>query len=157
VTPPPAVQPPAPSATRPTPDDVGSAAVELVLLAPLLIVLLLFVVAVGRLTTAHLTLDDAAAQAARTLTVIRDPATARTQARATATTAASGLNCRPLTVTLDRPPLGAGTGPVPAVVLATARLSCTVSLADLTGLGLPSTTVLTTTATSPIDRYLATP
>ena len=46
-------------------DERGSAAVELVLLTPLLVSLMLFVVALGRMASAEGTVDDAARDAAR--------------------------------------------------------------------------------------------
>uniref|UniRef100_UPI001EF46B16 TadE/TadG family type IV pilus assembly protein n=1 Tax=Frankia sp. CiP3 TaxID=2880971 RepID=UPI001EF46B16 len=53
--------------------DAGSAAVELTLLAPLLILLLLLVVAAGRQVQARLLVDAAARQAARAATASRSP------------------------------------------------------------------------------------
>ena len=96
--------------------DRGAAAVELTLLAPLLVCLLLFVVAAGRVTSARLAVQDAADQAARSVTVAQDPADAGERARATATAALSGdrPGCRHVTVTLTSPPLGSGSGAVAA-------------------------------------------
>ena len=54
-------------------DESGSVTAELVLLTPLLILLLLFVVALGRLAGARLEVDGAAAQAARAASIAREP------------------------------------------------------------------------------------
>ena len=148
-------------------------AVEITLLVPAFVVLLLFVVAVGRMASARLSVQEAAQQAARTLTLAGDPATATDQVRAAAisATTGAGLPCEQVTVTINLPPTtttlagtttggagvnvgGAGVG---GVTVATVRVVCTVSLADVTGLGLPSTTRLEATATSPIDRHRSLP
>jgi Flp pilus assembly protein TadG len=142
--------------------DAGSVAVEVTLLAPAMVALLLFVVAAGRMTSARLAVQEAAQQAARTLTLARNPATASDQARSAAIASTSGkqLPCQQVTITINVPtpaapgsatPAGTGTGL--GVAFAAVRLSCTVTLADLTGLSLPSTTVITATATSPLDRF----
>lgn len=55
------------------PSDRGSAAVELVILAPLFGLMLLAVVAVGRVSNAHADVDAAARMAARELSIARDP------------------------------------------------------------------------------------
>lgn len=142
--------------TRPRP-ETGSAAVELTLLTPLLIALILLVVAAGRVTSARIAVQDAAAQAARTVTLARTPGTATDQARTAATTATigKGLPCRQVTVTITTPGADARStaGPGGALQVVTVQVACTVALGDLTGLKLPATTVITGTATSPLDRY----
>ena len=144
-------------------EETGSAAVELTLLTPLLILLLLFVVAAGRITSARITVQDAAQAAARTLTL--SPITAGTgsadieKANAAAATATGGLPCEHLVVSVTDPSSGAvAPAAVPAAVqVVTVQVACTVNLGDLTGLGLPATTVITVTATSPRDRYRSDP
>jgi Flp pilus assembly protein TadG len=54
-------------------DERGSVAVELVIVAPLFGLLLLAVVAVGRVQNAHADVDAAARMAARDLSITRDP------------------------------------------------------------------------------------
>jgi Flp pilus assembly protein TadG len=154
-------------------DEAGSAAVELTLLTPLLIVLLLFVVAAGRITSARLTVQDAARHAARALTLAADPRAGLAPARAAAVAAASGLPCQDLTVALTDPgtrPDGAGApggmntpgdmnapGGAAQALAVTVQVTCTVHLGDLTGLQLPARTTITATATSPRDRYRSQP
>ena len=66
-----------PGTMRPGPrrrdNERGSATVELVILTPLLILLLLFVVALGRLAGARIDVDGVAAQAARAASIARSP------------------------------------------------------------------------------------
>lgn len=128
--------------------DEGSVAAELVLLTPLLLLMLLFVVALGRTVSARLDVDGAAAQAARAASIARDPTTATAVAQQTATTALGSdkVTCGNLTVSTDTADFTPG-GQVQVTV------SCTVDLADLVGLRLPASQTVTSTATSVIDVY----
>ena len=76
-------------------EETGSVVAELVLLTPLLILVLLFVVALGRLAGARIDVDGAAAQAARAASIARDPATATAMATQTATAALSDPTTSP--------------------------------------------------------------
>ncbi len=130
--------------------DAGSAAVELTLLAPLVVLLLLLIVAGSRGTTARGQIDAAAAAAARAASAARTPADATTAAE---TAARSGLGvgtpaCRTMTVTADTSDFVRGG-------LARATVSCQVDFTDLAGLRLPLARTLTSTATSPVDLYRA--
>jgi Flp pilus assembly protein TadG len=131
-------------------DEAGSVATELVLLTPLLILMLLFVVALGRLAGARLDVDGAAAQAARAASIARDPSTATAMAQETATAAlgSDGVTCGHLTVTTDTAQFAPG-GQVAVTV------TCNVGLSDLTGLRLPASEAVSSTATSVIDVYRA--
>jgi Flp pilus assembly protein TadG len=131
-------------------DEAGSVATELVLLTPLLILMLLFVVALGRTVSARLEVDGAAAQAARAASIARDPSTATAMAQETATAAlgSDGVTCGHLTVTTDTASFAPG-GQVAVTV------TCNVGLSDLTGLRLPASESVSSTATSVIDVYRA--
>ncbi len=128
----------------------GGVTVELVLLTPLLIVLLLFVVALGRLSGARIDVDGAAAQAARAASIARDPATATALARQTATAALGSdhVTCAHLAVDTDV------TGFAPGDQVGV-TVTCTVALSDLTGLRLPASETVSSHATSVIDTYRA--
>ena len=129
-------------------DESGSVATELVLLTPLLILMLLFVVALGRTVSARMEVDGAAAQAARAASIARDPATATAMAQQAATSALGSdhVTCGDLTVTTDTADFAPG-GQVQVTV------TCTVDLADLLGLRLPASRAISSTATSVIDTY----
>jgi Flp pilus assembly protein TadG len=129
-------------------DERGSVTAELVLLTPLLILLLLFVVALGRLSGARLDVDGAAAQAARAASIARDPTTASAMAQQTATAAlgSDGVTCGHLTVSTNTAQFASG-GSVAVTV------TCSVGLSDLTGLRLPASEAVTSTASSVIDTY----
>jgi Flp pilus assembly protein TadG len=129
-------------------NERGSVTAELVLLTPLLILLLLFVVALGRLSGARLDVDGAAAQAARAASIARDPATATATATQTATAALGSdhVTCAQLTIDTNTTQFDPG-GSVAVTV------TCSVGLSDLTGLRLPASESVTSTASSVIDTY----
>ena len=126
----------------------GGAAVEIVLLTPVLITLLLFVVMVGRLESARGMVDAAARDAARAASIARSPSAARTaaEAAANASTRSAGLRCATLTVDI------AGTAAPGSTVAAT--VSCTVPLGDLAlGLHIPAARTITGHFLAPVDQY----
>jgi len=130
--------------------EAGSVATELVLLTPLLLLMLLIVVALGRTVSARMEVDGAAAQAARAASIARDPATASAMAQQVATTAlgSDGVTCGNLTVSTDTADFAPG-GQVQVTV------TCHVDLADLVGLRLPASQSISSTATSVVDIYRA--
>ena len=129
----------------------GSATTELVLITPVLIIMLLFVVALGRIAASRAGVDAAARD------VAREAANARSIAEAVASSDPTargdlregGVTCRSLAVGLDTNNFRAG-GTV------TATVSCTVALRDLVALGLPASRTITARFTAPIDLYRAT-
>ncbi|WTX00307.1 pilus assembly protein [Streptomycetaceae bacterium NBC_01309] len=129
-------------------DERGSAAVELVLLVPLLVLVLLLVVALGRFASARGLVDDAAHQAARAASLTRS-ATAAEQAAYQAAHAAldgAGVTCTSLVVSVDT----GGFAPGGRVRVAVA---CTVSLAEMGALGLPGHRTLQGEASSVLDVH----
>jgi len=131
-------------------EESGSVATELVLLTPLLLLMLLFVVALGRTVSARMEVDGAAAQAARAASIARDPATATAMAQQAVTTALGSdhVTCANLTVTTDTADFEPGRQVAVTV-------ACTVDLADLVGLRLPASQSLSSTSTSVTDVYRA--
>ncbi len=125
--------------------DRGSVSTELVLLAPLLVLLLLVAVAFGRLASARLRVDDAAHQAARAASLARTAGEAERKAHeaAGAALAASGASCARFEVTANVGPLEPG-----GVVRVT--VACT---ADLGISGLAPHMTVRRTAVSVIDTY----
>jgi Flp pilus assembly protein TadG len=126
----------------------GSAAVEMVLIAPLLILVLLFVLFCGRLAHARLRVDDAAHQAARAASLTRDPASAAAAATAAAGDAlrSSGASCATHSASVDTTAFRPG-GAV------TVTVSCTIEVGDLSGLHLPGHVVQTASSTSVVDAF----
>ena len=130
--------------------ESGAVATELVLLTPLLVLMLVFVIALGRLVSARMEVDGAATQAARAASIARSPATASAMARQTATTAlgADHVTCADLAVSTDAADFVPG-GEV------TVTVTCTVDLANLLGLRLPASETLSSTSMSVLDTYRA--
>lgn len=132
--------------------EQGSVTVETVILAPFLVMLLVFVaVVVHRGVDARLRLDDAAHQAARAATLQRTIAAATTAAGDTANGALEqgGIVCRGVTTTL------AGTLAPASSVTVTVR--CSVDFGQAALFGVPSTRTLTSTASEVVDTYRSQP
>jgi Flp pilus assembly protein TadG len=129
--------------------DQGSAATELTIWTPLLILILLFVVSCGRLVQAQLRLSDAAHSASRAASLARDPVSASRAATAAVQAAlpGGGATCTHADVSVDTSTFVPG-GSV------TVRVTCSVKLGDLTPLSLPAGTgTQSTSFTSVIDTF----
>jgi Flp pilus assembly protein TadG len=125
----------------------GSASVEVMLVAPAMLLFLLCAVALGRMVNAALDVSSAAQQAARAASQLRLTARASQVADQTARAALAdtGRACQQFAVATDTSRFTAG-GTVSVTV------SCTTELSDL-GLPLPGTHVSRSTATVPVDSY----
>jgi len=128
--------------------EEGSAAAEIAILTPLLVIMVLLMVFLGRLTEARAVIADAAHQAARAASIARDPAAAQAQAQQAATTALDGrgLACQHFTVTVSL----AGFRPGGTV---RATITCTTAMSDLWLLRVPGSQTLTASFASVIDTY----
>jgi hypothetical protein len=133
--------------------EAGNAALELVILAPILLFLIGLVIAAGRTSAAQGSVAAAARDAARQASIALSPAAALADAQASALTALrhDGLDCHPL-VNVDVAGFGVPPGH-PANVSAT--VTCVVPLADLVVPGMPGSKTLQQSFTSPLDPYRA--
>jgi hypothetical protein len=137
--------------------EAGNAALELVILAPVLLFLIGLIIAYGRVSTAQNAVSDAAQDAARQASLQLNPADAIAagQASAQAALAADGLHCNP-SVRVHAyggnglPGFQSEAGQ-PAAVSAT--VTCVVSLAQIVVPGLPGSDTIKETFTSPLDPY----
>ena len=129
-------------------NERGGAAVELVLLTPLLILLMLFVVELGRFGVARGDVDGAARDAARAASLRNTAADATTSARdaAEASLAGRDVTCRPLNVAVE-------TGGFAPGGFVAVTVSCSVDLADVTLLGVPGSKQFTSRFVAAIDSY----
>lgn len=125
----------------------GGAAVEVVLVTPLLLILLLFMVQLGRFAVARTDLDGAARDAARAASLERSQSGADASARNAAETALASreVTCRTLDVSLD-----ADFSPGGWVA---AEVSCTVDLSDLSLLAVPGTKSMSSRFVSPLETF----
>jgi hypothetical protein len=133
--------------------DAGSAALELVVLAPVLLGLLALVIAAGRVSIAQGSVDAAARDAARQASIAMNPYAAQTAGQASARAAlhGDGLDCTPLLITIDVTDFLTTRPGQPGIVSATVK--CNVPLADLYLPGLPGTEMMRFTFASPLDVY----
>jgi hypothetical protein len=137
---------------RPDP-QAGNAVLELVVLAPVVLVLLSLVIAAGRTSVASGSVQAAAREAARQASIARTPAAASTAAQrsADAELAAQHLHCRPAPVVAAHLQGFSVPPGLPASVSVT--VSCDVPLADLVLPGSPGSRTLTATFSSPLDPF----
>src|ERR1022692_700479 len=115
--------------------SAGNAPLELVILAPILLLLISLVFAAGRTSVAQGSVYAAARDAARQASISRSPAQALSEARSGALSelAQQKLRCAPATVKVT--------------------VSCQVRLADLLLPGIPGTKTLVAKFSSPLDLY----
>lgn len=125
--------------------DRGAIAVELVLVAPLLIALLLLVVGLGRIAHTRGEVDGAAADAARTASLASTP-TAAAQAGESAARAYLDEGCQSLDVDIDT----AAFRPGGEVV---AHVRCTASLTGLGLAGFPGNRTFSASVHAPIETH----
>jgi Flp pilus assembly protein TadG len=133
-------------------DETGSMSVELVMLAPALVLVILLLIVGARLSLAGNATSAAAVAAAREASLSRT--TSQAQIRATEAArvamAQTGYACSQISVTIDDSGLEVPLGQVGTV---SATLSCTLDLTDIALPGLPGTKTITTTAISPVDAF----
>ena len=132
--------------------DRGSVSLELVVLAPGLLLIIGVLIYGGRLELAKQSVQSAASQAAREASIARTQPEANSTADAAATRslAEQGLNCVSSSVTVDTSGFASPAG-TPATI--TAEVTCVVNLSDLAVPGLPGSQAVTATADSPLDTY----
>lgn len=129
-------------------DESGSATAELVVLAPVLVAILLFLVGLGRLALSESQLTDAVRAAAQAAVVADSPAAAQAAAQAAAmdTLATDNITCASPDVAVDV------TDFVPGGQLGV-RVTCTVSLSDVALPGVPGSRTLSASLVAPVETY----
>lgn len=132
--------------------DTGSVALEMAVLAPVLLLFVLMVIFGGRWAIAQQAVQAAAAEAARTASLARSAAEASGSATTAATAALANqqLRCATVTVALDS---GGFTVPEGTPATVTATVTCVVDMGDLAAPGIPGSRTLTATMSSPLDTY----
>lgn len=133
-------------------NERGAVAVELALLAPVVVLLLTALIFGARLWLARSAVTDAAAVAARSATLARTAGEAEQTGRSAAmrNLSTQGLTCSPSSVSLD---LGAFAIPAGQPARVTARVSCTVPMGDLVLPGIPGSVTIDVSASSALDTY----
>lgn len=133
-------------------DESGALSVEFALVAPVLVLVLLLLVAGGRIALASTGVESAAAAAAREASLALTSAEAQTNATETASRnlTQSGYDCVTLSVSIDDAGLFTPLGETGTV---TATVTCVLNLADIALPGLGGTRTLTATGESPVDSF----
>lgn len=135
-------------ADAPGVSERGSAAAQATVAVPLVLVMLLLIIAGGRLTSTAMDLSYAAHVGARAASLARTPAEATRDARnaVASTLDTRAVVCQNQSTTVDTTRFTPGG-------IVTVTLSCTVNLADVAALALPGTTTITRSASSPLDPW----
>ncbi len=134
------------------PRDVGSASLELVIWAPVLLLLAAVIVLAGRIAQARQAVEVAAAEAARAASAAGTHAQATTRAKSAANAALSsaGLRCSSTSITVDT---SAWSRPAGTPARVSARIGCRLRLSDLSVPGVPGSKDVSATASSTLDVY----
>jgi Flp pilus assembly protein TadG len=132
--------------------DRGAVTLEFVVVTPALLALLGLLVLAGRVAIASNSVEAAADEAARSASISRTAAGARSAAEdgARRSLAEQGLQCSTVRVDVDAAGFGVPVG-LPAQVRAT--VICVVRLSDLALPGFPGSRTVSATAVSPLDTY----
>lgn len=131
--------------------DRGSATLELVIFAPVMLGVIATVVMAGRVAIAGNTIDQAAYSAARAASLARNAADAEAAANGVidSVVADNSIPCTPA-VTIDTTEFAR---PVGETATVSVDLSCTVDLSDLIAEWIPGSVTLDGAATSVLDTY----
>ena len=137
---------------NPLSKERGSTTLEAAIVVPVTLLIILIIVMAGRIAMANQAINAVACDTARAASLARDVSSAHRIANATATTSleSNGLHCTSQDVRLDTSGLHAEAGTRRTVG---ATVTCTVELRDITFPGMPSSTTLTATVSSPVDPY----
>jgi hypothetical protein len=133
--------------------EAGNAPLELVLIAPVVLILIGLVIAAGRTSLAEGSVQAAARDAARQASIARTPQQALAVATVSAQTelAQQGLGCSPAPIV--RVNTLAFSAPLGQPAEVTASVTCWVPLSDLAVPGLPGRKRLFARFSSPLDPY----
>jgi Flp pilus assembly protein TadG len=130
--------------------EEGQAIAELVIVAPVLLLVIVLMISLGRIDSAQGDVVSAARAGVQAAVVQDNPNDAQAQAAAAVanTLGTAGLTCPSPQVVTDTSNFRAG-GSVSVTV------TCVTSLADVSVPGVPGTKILSATSSAPIDPYRA--
>lgn len=132
--------------------EAGESPVSLLIIAPVLVLLIAVVIAVGRIAGTENAVAAAAAAGARDATLADSPWTAQAAASNAAARVLDqqGVHCGGMSLQVDAAALNNAPG-VPGNVRV--AVHCNVPLADLAVPGMPGTRSMSGTSISPVDTY----
>lgn len=136
--------------TRDGQSGAGGESLELLIIAPMVLIIFMIVVAVGRYQLGTGKIDQAAGAGARAASQqpTQDAAYAAALKAAESSLAAAGVTCQDIAVAVDTGGYRATTAGAAQVQI---TLTCDVSWSDLTIPGWPGSKAITSQATSPLD------
>ncbi|QTE28582.1 TadE/TadG family type IV pilus assembly protein [Pengzhenrongella sicca] len=137
-------------------DEQGSAAVEAVILVPAFALFIGLLVFAGRTAVAHQGMQAVAADAARSASMARTPASAQAGAEEAITysLANNNLRCATSSVELD---VSGFSAPIGTPGMVTATVTCTLNLGDLAVPGVPGTHTVSASMVSVVDTWRSAP
>lgn len=140
------------TAARPRRGERGSAAVELALVVPALVIVLGLMMAGGRLWFDRTAVAEAAGSAARSASLARTSAQAEADGRRAARQSLDtvGVTCSSVSVSVDTKGFAVPVG-TPATITSSVR--CVVPFADLLLPGMPGAIVVVASGSSALDTY----
>lgn len=128
----------------------GAAAVEVALLAPVVLLMVAMMVAGVRVWFARAAVTDAAQAGARAASLERSASAAQGAGRAMILASLDDVPCASHAASIDTSGFSVTVGQ-PASVRA--QVTCAVDLADLIGFGIPGSLSVEASAVSPLDTY----
>ncbi len=128
----------------------GSAIAELVIVAPILLIVVVLMVALGRVDSAQGDVESAARAGVQAAVVAPDASDAQTQASTAARSSLSGAG-----LTCTAPQISVDTSNFVAGGWVSVSVTCVTSLADVSVPGAPGAKTLSATSSAHIDPYRA--
>lgn len=133
-------------------DDRGSASIEAAIALPAFALFVGLIIFGGRTAVVRHSVESAAADAARSASILRVEKDAKKAAKdaAVANLTSQGIDCLRVDIDIDTQQFSHAVG-TPAQVGVT--VSCLLNLSDLSVPGVPGTRTISATMTSPIDTW----
>ena len=135
-----------------TRDERGSAAIEAAVGLPAFALFVGLIIFGGRTATTHSAVEAAAADAARSASIVRTATEAKADAKAAAQSSLANqeIHCLSVTVSVDVSDFSKTVGQGGSV---SATVECLLDLGDLSVPGVPGSRLIKATSTSPLDTF----
>ena len=135
-----------------TRDERGSAAIEAAVGLPAFALFVGLIILGGRTATTHSAVEAAAADAARSASIVRTATEAKADAKAAAQSSLANqeIHCLSVTVSVDVSDFSKTVGQGGSV---SATVECLLDLGDLSVPGVPGSRLIKATGTSPLDTF----
>ncbi len=135
-----------------TRDERGSAAIEAAVGLPAFALFVGLIIFGGRTATTHSAVEAAAADAARSASIVRTATEAKADAKAAAQSSLANqkIHCLSVTVSVDVSDFSKTVGQGGSV---SATVECLLDLGDLSVPGVPGSRLIKATGTSPLDTF----